>query len=139
MDTATAIHKMQDAGFRLAVNEGRLLVDPGDRLNEAQCQFLRDHKAEIIAALAANDPHQAANDHTAEPILVQAWTPNGDMAWTTARDEAHAAWIRRMNPPPDSRLARPGDLCAVGVDSGAATGWWASTRHVCGQFTEVSK
>ena len=34
------------------------------------------------------------------PILVQAWTPNGDMITVTARDQAHADFIRRMNPAP---------------------------------------
>ena len=82
MDAATAIHKMQTAGFRLAIVDARLLVDPGDRLTEAQCAFIRDHKPEIVAALRAEtldasstSDHTAANDdhgNTLAPELVQA-------------------------------------------------------------------
>ena len=60
--------------------------------------------------LRATDPEKPAQPEGAKnafqvaqkigPILVQAWTPNGDMITVAARDQEHAEWIQRMNPPP---------------------------------------
>jgi hypothetical protein len=40
---------------------------------------------------------QAGSDAT---ILVEAWTPAGNRMMVEAKDQEHAEWIQRMNPPP---------------------------------------
>lgn len=52
MGIESALQKIHQAGFRLALNGDSLTVDPGDRLTDQQRQFLKVHKPEIIAALS---------------------------------------------------------------------------------------
>lgn len=60
MDAAEVIAKMHQSGFVLAANGDRLSVSPSDRLTGQQRDFLREHKAELLAALL--DAGQAGND-----------------------------------------------------------------------------
>jgi hypothetical protein len=57
MNAATTfVSKIQAAGFHLALRGDALEVSPASRLTAPQRQFIREHKAEILAALkAAND------------------------------------------------------------------------------------
>ena len=50
----SALQKIHDAGFRLAIKGDSLMVDPGDQLTDQQRTFIRDHKAEILSALRAS-------------------------------------------------------------------------------------
>ena len=56
-----ALDKMRAAGFEVALSAaGGLLVRPAERLTAAQRQWLKAHKAALLAALAAEaDPHLA--------------------------------------------------------------------------------
>ncbi len=69
MSTSKVIERMHAAGFILAVNDAGLSVSPADRLSDRQRQWLRAHKAEILAALRATrtsesvlEAGQAGND-----------------------------------------------------------------------------
>jgi hypothetical protein len=61
-----ALLKIRAAGFQIGMDDGDLLIMPGDKLTDNQLAFLRSHKAEIIEALKQE---QAANDKslTASP------------------------------------------------------------------------
>ena len=91
MTPTQMIEQIERCGFHLEVDGSDIVVSPSGRLTDPQRQFIREHKQDILAALTA------ANDGQ---ILVQAWTPNGDMLVVEARDQAHAEWIQRMNPAP---------------------------------------
>ncbi len=56
-----ALDKIRAAGFELAPSDdGGLLVRPAERLTDGQRQWLAAHKADLLAALAAEaDPHLA--------------------------------------------------------------------------------
>ncbi len=56
-----ALDKMRAAGFEVALSAaGGLMIRPIDRLTAAQRQWLAAHKADLLAALAAEaDPHLA--------------------------------------------------------------------------------
>lgn len=51
-----ALDKMRAAGFEVAIapEDGGLLVRPADRLTDAQRQWVAAHKADLLAALAAD-------------------------------------------------------------------------------------
>ena len=51
----SALQKIHDAGFRLAIKGESLMVDPGDQLTDQQRTFIRDHKAEILSALRSSE------------------------------------------------------------------------------------
>jgi len=55
----TYLEPIQSAGFRLYLEDGKLLVEPFSKLTDRQREFLRRHKAELIAELTA-----AANEST---------------------------------------------------------------------------
>ena len=52
MNAQALIHKIRDAGFTLAADGDRLLVSPVEQLTPERLSLLREHKAEILAALA---------------------------------------------------------------------------------------
>ncbi len=51
-----AIERMEQAGFRLMIKDGRLLVHPAGKLTPEQRAWLKAHKAEIIAELQRRRP-----------------------------------------------------------------------------------
>ncbi|WP_022947695.1 hypothetical protein [Methylohalobius crimeensis] len=51
MNTAQAIQKMKNAGFDLAIIDGRVMVSPVSKLTDDQRAYLQAHKREIIAEL----------------------------------------------------------------------------------------
>ncbi len=53
MSTSEAIERMHVAGFLLAANGESLSVSPAENLSDRQRQWLRAHKAEILAELRA--------------------------------------------------------------------------------------
>ena len=50
---ATAIHRIQAAGYRLRLVGDALQVSPADKLTTEQRTFIRDNKAALVAALSA--------------------------------------------------------------------------------------
>lgn len=55
MSIAKTIQKIEAAGFTLVADGADLVVYPPGRLSDAQRQYLRDHKAEILSALRASE------------------------------------------------------------------------------------
>jgi hypothetical protein len=88
---------LRTRGFHLRRDGDRLLVNPGDRLAEADCVAIKAHKAELLAMLAAptaspvprSVPRAAigpsvATDGEPEPFL-HIW-PDGRRTWILRRD-----------------------------------------------------
>ena len=50
----TYLEPIQKAGFRLHLEDGKLLVEPFSRLSPKQRAFIRRHRAEIIAELTGD-------------------------------------------------------------------------------------
>jgi TubC N-terminal docking domain len=48
-------------GFRFAVRQGQLFVEPKDRLNDTARALIREHKAELLAVEATDRDLQDAN------------------------------------------------------------------------------
>ena len=61
MNPATLIEKMQASGLTIRADAGDLVITPPGRLTAEQINYLRQHKAEILAALT--DTGQPGADH----------------------------------------------------------------------------
>jgi hypothetical protein len=122
------------------------LEPPANSANPANRQDKSTEKGWPISRISEiSSPSNPANDPTT--ILVECWTPSGIRRLVYADSHEHAEWIRASNPKP--RQVRCADCdhanvtngiasCGAGVDSGLATGgWWATDRHLCGQFEEA--
>lgn len=97
-----ALAKIQAAGFEIWLKDsGNIGIRPFDALTGEQLAYLKTHKAEIVAALAAND---AAPD----PLIVEVFTPSGTPMTIRADNPAHADWLRQMNPRPANPTPKPG-------------------------------
>ena len=153
MNIAIAIAKIRSCGFQIHAEGDHISVEPFDRLTDGQLGWLKankpailDHLRSTATVLEAGQPGNdlpAANDQ-ANPITVQVWTPAGDPVRVRARDQAHADFIRRMNPGPG--MVRCADCqhadvragiasCRAGVESGLPIqGFWATDRHLCFEF-----
>lgn len=96
----TALAKITQAGFSLSLTDtGNLKVIPYSKLNDIQRDYLKAHKAGIIAELQA----EAANDgrpieFIAYPRIVTSWTPAGNPMAVLAKDSEHEAFLLMMNP-----------------------------------------
>ena len=109
MDLSECLAKIEKAGFQIAIEGDSLTVAPASNLTDSQRRWIRDHKPAILdhlrstaAVLEAGQPGNdlpAAND-MAQPIMVEAFTPLGGRMLVRANSAEHAAWIRKMNPPP---------------------------------------
>lgn len=63
-NTSNLLLPLTDAGLTVHVVDGnRLAVVPADRLTHELRQHIRLHKSELLALLAANDPHPPASIH----------------------------------------------------------------------------
>ena len=158
MDLSECLAKIEQAGFRIAIEGDSLTVAPASNLTDSQRRWIRDHKPEIIGhlrstatVLEAGQPGNdlpAANDQ-ANPITVQVWTPAGDPVRVRARDQAHADFIKAMNPAPGmvrccdcqrATIANGIARCQAGVDSGLPIqGFWATDRHLCASYRAIGK
>lgn len=122
MSIAAAIEKIRQAGFTIEADGNHIAIKPFDELTAQQIEWLRGCKPDILAALrspgAILDGGQAGNDIEAanqEPILARAYTPAGTMMMVEADSVEHAAWIRKMNPPPGKRQLGQGQSAEVMV------------------------
>jgi hypothetical protein len=72
-----ALDYLRRAGLTVESVADRLRVSPAERITDAVRQFVRDHRAELLAELsAANDPtHPPAPQPTSEPKRT-AWRIN---------------------------------------------------------------
>lgn len=82
----SALSRIEKAGFKVFMDGDNLAINPASNLNQSQRDFLKSHKAEIIAELKI--------------IKVICWTPAGNPLEVVARDEDHAEQLRKWNPEP---------------------------------------
>lgn len=54
MAAVRALNRMRAAGFSLALENDRLMVEPLSRLTDAQRAYLRAHKSALVALLNAS-------------------------------------------------------------------------------------
>jgi hypothetical protein len=52
MDAEMLFAHLRERGFRLAADGTSLLVEAGDRLTEAECEAIRQHKSELLRLLS---------------------------------------------------------------------------------------
>jgi len=79
MSVNQALQKIEQAGFTLSIDGPDIVVNPPGKLSEAQRQFIRDHKAEIMSALlessSAGNDLNPSNDHQAGPRVTLSELP----------------------------------------------------------------
>lgn len=64
MDANNFIDRIRAAGFRVKADGADLAIFPVQKLNDAQREFIRQHKPAILDALTrANAPHASLADH----------------------------------------------------------------------------
>ena len=152
MSVHSVIAKIRQAGFSIEAEGDCIAIEPFDGLSDDQLDWLRSNKSEILNCLRQKDfelePDQSGSDlHPANDqpeIIVECWTPSGIRRLVYADSPEHAEWIRAMNPKPTAvccsdcthaNVQAGIAHCAAGVESGIPTGgWWATDRHLCGQF-----
>lgn len=146
MNTA-ALMKMRNAGFDVSAVGGRLRIAPADRLTAGQRDWVKAHKAELLAALAADaDPNVAALVATFDAVVVKVepLTAQPPPVSVDVDAEPDPQGQRFMRPFPElpgavrcvdcrhGRRALPGDelgawrLCEAGKG-----GRFALARHYC--------
>ncbi|WP_411727165.1 hypothetical protein [Methyloglobulus sp.] len=128
----TALSKVRDSGFAVTLVDGYIEISPSSKLTPTQREFLKRHKAAIVAALEAET----------YPKQVTCHTPNGKAMQVLAEDAEHGAFLLRMNPPqcgnctnfkPHHEHRKGSGTCAAGVmPSGIVH--WSGTRHTCDRF-----
>jgi tRNA G18 (ribose-2'-O)-methylase SpoU len=101
----SVLNKIRQAGFTLELSGDGFDVTGIKPLTDEQREFIRSHKAEIINELQAEQQRDLINaERTTSEIvkqLVRCWTPAGIPIDVEARDQAHAAFLRKMNPEPN--------------------------------------
>jgi hypothetical protein len=104
----------------------------------------------IVATVAV------ANIKNSKTLFATCHTPEGNPLRVPARDERHAAWLTRMNPPPPPKPCtgpvRCADCrnhtvlawhpaltgCRVGVQApGAIRFWWKTDQHLCDRYAAI--
>jgi hypothetical protein len=98
-----ALLKIKKAGFEISLYGDGFEVYPASKLTMQQREFLKSHKAEIVSELKA--ANLKAEQATTEIIskFVKCYSPSGLCYEVEARDEEHAAWLKKMNPPPKGK------------------------------------
>ena len=107
MSIATAIAKIRSCGFQIHAEGDHISVEPFDRLTAGQLGWLKANKPAILDHLRqpgrqidADGGNDIAPSNDSGQIMVEAFTPLGGRMLVRANSAEHAAWIRKMNPPP---------------------------------------
>lgn len=101
----SALLQLEESGLALELLSGKIVVTPASSITDAQRDYIRTHKTEIIDELKARELPGSSSGADIAPsnedrLLTEAWTPNGNRMIVEARGEHHAEWIRQMNPKP---------------------------------------
>ncbi|MDD5460334.1 MAG: hypothetical protein PHG00_01675 [Methylococcales bacterium] len=101
----SALLKIMAAGFDVSMDDnGGFVIIPASKLTQQQREFLKTHKAEIIEELTAENNAVEWRHYTEpdikNPLTVIGYTPAGNPVLVAAQDEAHKAFLLRMNPSP---------------------------------------
>ncbi|MCQ8119827.1 hypothetical protein [Methylomonas rosea] len=90
------ITSLQSSGFAFSANGDSLVVNPASQLSSDERDYLRKHKAEILAFIGRNTTRPTNDEY---PQSIEVWTPNGNKLLAEARSAKHAADLKRWNPP----------------------------------------
>lgn len=64
---ARLVHQLSDCGLTVRAEGSVLIVEPRSLITDPLRQFIREHKAEIVAELLAANDHQ--HEQKTEPVL----------------------------------------------------------------------
>ncbi len=98
MNVATTV---QRAGFTLEAENGRLMVEPFSKLTQEQLQFLRCHKAEIIAELQTATIHDLDLHAAEKEAATRCWRfrlNDTEVDFASGATIAEAAKLLRIGP-----------------------------------------
>ncbi len=99
----SALLKIKQAGFEILINDtGGLEVKPSSKLTQAQREFLKSNKEQIIDEIknAGIEWIECDESDPDNPLTVTCYTPNGHPILVLAQDDAHKVLLLRMNPSP---------------------------------------
>lgn len=66
---ARLIHQLSDCGLTVRAEGNALVVEPRNLITDPLRQFIREHKAEIVAELLAADIDEDVVEQKLEPVL----------------------------------------------------------------------
>lgn len=67
---ACLVNQLSDCGLTVRAEGSALIVEPRNLITDTLRQFIREHKGELLAELAANDnEHEQAVEKHVEPVL----------------------------------------------------------------------
>ena len=96
----SALSKIRNAGFDLALYGDSFKVTPASSLTTIQREFLKSHKAEIITELQEQPEWEVLPEPAPGALIVTCYTPAGNVIEVEAKTPAHAEFLQRMNPKP---------------------------------------
>ena len=98
----SALLKIRNAGFYVALDGDGFKVTPASLLTMQQREFLKLHKAEIISELQEQvERIELPEQFTPGALIVTCYTPAGNPVEVEAKNPGHAEFLLRMNPKPD--------------------------------------
>jgi hypothetical protein len=102
-----ALDYLRRAGLAIELEGERLRVTPADRLTKAHRQYLRDHKAELLAELIAANDAQAAPEPLHAPAAAPAVPIPAPAAERLAEAHRNAWTITRGGKPICTMVGEP--------------------------------
>jgi len=106
---ARLVHQLSDCGLTVRAEGNALVVEPRNLITDPLRQFIREHKAELLAELAANDDEHPLESKPApevEPVLCiacQHYKFSHDHAGNVARCHAGGGFRGRLIERPEQR------------------------------------
>ena len=94
----SALSKIRTAGFDVALDGDSFKVTPASSLTTTQREFLKSHKAEIIAELQAQVVWAELPEPAPGALMVTCYTPAGNAVEVEASSPEHAEFLLKMNP-----------------------------------------
>jgi len=115
----SALARIRGAGFEVWLKDnGNIGIRPFNAMAAEQVAYIKEHKAEIVKELAANDAE--ATTPTAEPKTSRAVTCK-----TCVHFESH------------HRHGGGSGACKAGVTPYGAC-WWSDDLHMCGEYSPIA-
>lgn len=104
---ARLVHQLMGCGLTVRAEGSALIVEPRNLLTDPLRQFIREHKAELLAELAANDnEHEQTVEKYVEPVLCiacQHYRFGRDHAGNVARCHAAGGFRGALIEKPEQR------------------------------------
>ncbi|WP_295402569.1 hypothetical protein [uncultured Thiocystis sp.] len=98
MNAAALLSDLAGQGFALSIDDDRLIVSPSSRLSENARAKIREHKAEILALLAANDAEHPVPEPLPVHRMFSVIQPDGTVLSVTRCPPATLAEIQADYP-----------------------------------------